>query len=66
MWRSLALRPVHCHSGDVRGGAEVLVRVRLVDEEIVDPNLLETDPGVLRAVELLFEALLRLEPDTPR
>ncbi len=39
------------------GGAQVLVPVRLVDEQVVDARVFEVDAGVLLAVELGLDPL---------
>jgi len=45
-------------AGDVGDGAQVLVVVGLIDDEVVDAGGLEGEPGVLDGVELFFEAFL--------
>lgn len=49
--------PVDRRVGDVGRGAQVLVSVGLVDEQVVDPGCLEGDPRVLSGVELPFDPL---------
>ena len=55
-----AHRPVDGGVGDVRGGAQVLVAVRLVDAQVVDAGGLERDARVLGGVELGASAAPRL------
>ena len=43
--------PVDRRVGDVRGGVQVLVPVRLVDAQVVDPGCLERDARVLGGVQ---------------
>ena len=50
-----AAGPVDRRVGDVGHGAQVLVAVRLVHEQVVDPGGLEGDAGVLGGVELALE-----------
>ena len=52
------MRPVDRGVGDVGRGAQVLVAVRFVDEQVVDAGGLEGDAGVLGGVELRLEAFL--------
>ena len=51
-------RPVDRGVGDVGGGAQVLIPVRLVDAQVVDAGGLEGDAGVLGRVELGLEPFL--------
>ena len=53
-----AHRPVDGRVGDVGRGAEVLVAVRLVDEQVVDAGGLEGDAGVLDRIQLGLEPFL--------
>ena len=50
--------PVDRGVGDVGGGAQVLVAVGLVDEQVVDAGGLEGDAGVLDRVQLGLEPFL--------
>jgi len=55
------LRALDAHPGQVGVGAQVLVPVALVPEEVVDPGLLEGDPGVFGRVQEPADPLLGLE-----
>ena len=53
-----ALRAVDRGVADVGDGLEVLVVVGLVDDQVVDPGLLERQPRISRRVEQRLEAFL--------